>query len=230
MLSKKQQEIVETKEKYVVVMASVSAGKTRVLTERVRHLLKTGVPAHKIVVITFTNAAAGEMRRRLGEDAPGGLKIMTVHSYANHLLSRYNIPTAELIQEEDFDGFFELIKEYPRVIQEVEHLLLDEAQDSDENQVEFLMNYVRPKNFFLVGDVRQAIYSFAGSDPQLLLDIMIQKDVAVYSLNENYRNGKDILEFAKRLLSRSGLRDNAIAMTDETGEVMEMELNVPDII
>ena len=72
-LSKAQQKIVNATENKIVVVASAAAGKTTVLTERVRHLLEKGIDPQKIVLITFTNAAAEEMASRL--EYPKGIFI-----------------------------------------------------------------------------------------------------------------------------------------------------------
>lgn len=87
MLDEKQKEIVESTEKNIVVVAGAGSGKTRVLTERIKHLLNNGVEAHNIVAITYTNMAADEMKQRLIDVSNiGDAFIGTIHSFANRLM------------------------------------------------------------------------------------------------------------------------------------------------
>ncbi|MDB6112185.1 MAG: UvrD/REP helicase [Pedosphaera sp.] len=72
-----------------LVIAGAGSGKTRTLTYRVGFLLEQGIPADRILLLTFTNKAAKEMMRRvsdlLGQDLPslwGG----TFHGIGNRIL------------------------------------------------------------------------------------------------------------------------------------------------
>jgi DNA helicase-2/ATP-dependent DNA helicase PcrA len=91
-LNAAQQAAVEHPGGPLLVLAGAGSGKTRVLTTRIAHLIKTqGVPPERIFAVTFTNKAAGEMRSRvgalLGAD-PRGLWIGTFHSLSARLLRR----------------------------------------------------------------------------------------------------------------------------------------------
>lgn len=75
-----------------LVIAGAGSGKTRTLTYRVAYLLEQGIPADRILLLTFTNKAAREMMRRvadlLGRDLPelwGG----TFHSIGVRVLRRH---------------------------------------------------------------------------------------------------------------------------------------------
>ena len=76
----------------VCVLAGAGSGKTRVLTTRIYHLIRSGTPAEKILAVTFTNKAAREMRERvrtmLGDGGTSPF-IATFHGLGRELLESY---------------------------------------------------------------------------------------------------------------------------------------------
>jgi DNA helicase-2/ATP-dependent DNA helicase PcrA len=88
-----QREAVQAGNGPVLVEAAVGSGKTRVLTHRLAWLLETGrVEADRLLVLTFTNRAAREMRERvramLGPGAAAAIRFFgTFHSVCRRLLN-----------------------------------------------------------------------------------------------------------------------------------------------
>src|SRR5881396_4443772 len=75
-----------------LVIAGAGSGKTRTLTYRVGFLLEQGIPADRILLLTFTNKAAKEMMRRvegLLGGKPSSLWGGTFHSIGNRILRRH---------------------------------------------------------------------------------------------------------------------------------------------
>lgn len=230
-LSKLQEEILAKNDKKIVIMSSAASGKTKMLTEKARRLLKSGVNPRSIAVITYTNMAAEELRQRLGEDYKDGIFIGTVHSLANFFLLSNGIDTSKVIDDEKFDKLFKMVSDNSHCIKKIDYILLDEAQDSGKQQFEFLFEMINPDNFFVVGDLRQAIYQgFTDASPVFLKKLSHDPDVACYSLNENYRNGKTILNFAKHLIQPTGFIDDSVPMRAENGFVKEVNGSLSEII
>jgi len=87
-LNKSQQEAVFADDTPMIIFAGAGSGKTRVLTYRINHLIKSGVPANSILAITFTNKAAREMAERIDNVVSGRQKptIGTFHSVCARIL------------------------------------------------------------------------------------------------------------------------------------------------
>ena len=89
-LNDRQREAVDAIDGPVMVIAGPGTGKTQILTLRIANILRrTDIPADAILALTFTNAAAANMRKRLvsiiGSDGYR-VSIFTFHSFAHQVI------------------------------------------------------------------------------------------------------------------------------------------------
>ena len=108
-----QRQAVEYAGKSLVINAGPGAGKTRVIIERVVNLINNGAEPESILVITFTNKAADELRERFKKDTKlelnviNQMRISTIHSFCRSILSDFSdIPYNLLKRESERNLFF----------------------------------------------------------------------------------------------------------------------------
>ena len=127
-LNEAQQKAVRHMDGPMMVLAGPGAGKTRVITERVKYLVEQGVRPDSILVITFTKAAAGEMRGRfqaLMEGRRLPVTFGTFHGiYFGILKHAYGYTGADILGE---DQKHKILKE-----------IVEKAGAGSEDQGEFI--------------------------------------------------------------------------------------------
>jgi len=75
-----------------------------------------------------------------------------------------------------------------------EHVLVDEYQDVNKSQIDFL-DILNPANLFCVGDPRQSIFGWRGSDISYIMDFKEKyPEAEIVALTKNYRSSKHIVE------------------------------------
>lgn len=207
-----------------LVVAGPGSGKTFVITQRIRYLISHhGVSPEKIMVITFTRAAAEEMKQRasalLLREAEK-ITFGTFHSIFFHML-KVSLPDGEkcVRTKEGKIDYDAIIVECCRMLKENEeirrywqeqfhYLLIDEYQDVNSIQAEtvkLLLNQER--NLFVVGDDDQAIYGFRGADPSVMLRFPEEyQGTEKIILDTNYRSDAFIVEAAGRVIGENKMR------------------------
>lgn len=92
-LTSTQREAVESNDRFIAVVAGPGSGKTRVLTERICHLVNDcGVDCRSILAVSFSSKAAGEVSKRLKESLgahAAGMSVSTFHSFGLSMIREY---------------------------------------------------------------------------------------------------------------------------------------------
>lgn len=119
----------------------------------------------------------------------------------------------------DFDDLsikvINLLKDNPNVLKKYielfKYILVDEFQDCDELQIQFLKMINEGNSLFAVGDEDQCIYSFRGSKPEYMVsfDEIFPQAKKIY-LSVNYRSNKNIVETSKEVIKNNKSRNDKI--------------------
>lgn len=145
-LNEQQQQAIDARNKNILVSAPAGSGKTKILVSRILSLLKEGVGIDAFLVLTFTQAAAQEMKQRLvgmleGEigKADGQLKerlekqkaeipfayITNFHGFCNQLIDHYGYLVG-------VQSGYEILSDQEQMLHEALDKTLDEALEDED--------------------------------------------------------------------------------------------------
>ncbi len=174
-----QKSAIEERDKNILVSAAAGSGKTAVLVERIKQLIvKDGIGVDQMLVVTFTKAAAGEMKERITKAIADELQsgnpflreqlsrihsanISTFHSFCLDIIKRYFYMI-------DIKPDVRICDETQKTILQIESL--DQVfeinfQDKNSNFNLFLHKYADSRNENHVRTMIMAVYDFIQSIP-----------------------------------------------------------------
>lgn len=154
---------------------------------------------------SYINAASAEdffqKEPSLGSDF-----IRFAESYKRILEERNYITFDEQISlcNKLFDEHSEILDIYQNVYRFV---MVDEAQDLNKEQTEFIYKIASHGNIMLVGDDDQSIYGFRGASNQYMLQFpRIFPNTETIVLNDNFRSTEPIVNAAQNLIQKNQMR------------------------
>lgn len=202
-LTETQQKIISDKEsRFIVVPAGPGSGKTYVLVRKLASLiLMEDIKSEKLLMLTFSRAAASEFKKRLTEligNAAKYVEIKTFHSYCFDILGqRGTLEKSEDIVKAATREITEKRVEISRITKSI--LVIDEAQDMSADEfalVEALIARNEDIRVIAVGDDDQNIYTFRGSDSMHMKLLLSRYGGVQYNMLENFRSNKRIIKCA----------------------------------
>jgi len=100
----------------------------------------------------------------------------------------------------------DLLKKHPDVTKDFDYIIVDEFQDTNKLQLDFLIALALHGNITIVGDLNQSIYRFRGAykeNFQLFKNYFNVKQIDVFALDKSYRSSNKILRSAHKLISNN---------------------------
>ena len=189
----------------VCILAGAGTGKTRTITYRIAHLIDQGfVVPQKVLAVTFTSRAAGEMRDRLRLMGIGGVQARTFHAAALRQLRYFWPQVAGDLPWTLIDNKFPLVARATRTV----------GLEPDKELVRDVLSEIEWAKASLVTpeSYAQAIEKTHREPPT-----SAEKVAAVYKRYEESKTSPDGmgLDFDDLLLHVAGALENAPAVAEE---------------
>lgn len=207
-----QQEAISLRKKNILVSAAAGSGKTAVLVERIKQLIiEEQIGLDQFLIVTFTNAAAAEMKEKLIRaitkaieedpensaflrrqlDLAGSANISTFHSFALEVIRRYFYLTD---MEPDFkigdEGTVEIIK-----WDVMDQLFSDHFEEGDEAFFHFLKSYASDRNERSLKESLLHLYATIQSIPHP--EQWLKRSVESLNMNEDDFQSSALAEFVR---------------------------------
>lgn len=181
--TKAQQKVIDTRNKNLLVSAAAGSGKTAVLVERIISMISEGekpLDIDQLLVVTFTNAAAAQMRDRIGKALDRKLieepdkvhlqkqlsllqsaHITTIHSFCLNVIRNY-------FHHIDLDPSFKLADESEITLMKsdiISEVLEKWYEEGSKDFLKLIESYSRYKSDLPVEELVLSLYNFAMSNP-----------------------------------------------------------------
>lgn len=229
-LSDKQKEIIEDKNKNIVVLAGPGSGKTTLLVHKLASLIELeDVKIEELLMLTFTRSATVVFKKKLKEligAKSNYVNIKTFHSYCFDALGLVGDLTKT---DKLFERTIQKIQDNDVVesLLNITTLVVDEAQDmsvKEYNLIRALVENNEKIRLIAVGDDDQNIFEFRKSDPKYLMQLS-EDNVKPYELLTNYRSKKNIVDYTQKFVKNINPRYKKGYCKSYTNEMGTIILN-----
>lgn len=178
-----QQKVIDLRNRNILVSAAAGSGKTAVLVERIITMITEGenpIDIDRLLIVTFTNAAAAEMKERIGVaiekkllEMPDNLhlqkqitlihsaQITTIHSFCLNVIRNH-------FNQIDLDPSFRIGDEAELKLLKsdvIADILERHYEKAEEDFVSFIESYSSGKSDAVIEDLILQLYSFSMSYP-----------------------------------------------------------------
>lgn len=146
----------------------------------------------------------------------GYLKFMTGSTTTREILDLYDLYEKELLEEglitfaDQEPMALRMLDEHPDYLENLgyKHIVIDEFQDSNDIQMEFVKRLCSTKSYqslVVVGDDFQAIYGFRDTSPENMIHFpeKFEKEVTQHFLTDNYRSTPEVIDVSNQFIKNN---------------------------
>ncbi|QDZ42151.1 ATP-dependent DNA helicase UvrD2 [Corynebacterium sp. sy039] len=193
----------------VAILAGAGTGKTRTITYRIAHLIEQGlVSPQRVLAVSFTKRAAGEMRQRLTNMGISGVQTRTFHSAAHKQLSHFWPQIGGSLQWQQVD------KTYALVAQAAQRI----GVSSEKENIKDIKTEIDWAKANLLSPNGYASYVHQHNDRTL--NESVEKVAAVYAEYERLKDAGEhlLFDYNDILLHIAGAIENQPAIAEQIRE------------
>ena len=216
-LTSEQEQILSCKGSFRV-LAAAGSGKTTTMSLFVKQQIEQGIQENQICFITFTRFAAKQIRDKVAKILGRRAQLLygTFHATMYKLgiqagiIAHNQKGLYDNCMEEGVKRFLTHMREHnthlTQILKRFKVLIVDEFQDLDEAQFEFvqLFKKIQPALRVIgIGDLAQNIYRFRGTSNEFLRNGLfeVDTDLQTFQLTTNFRSTPAILNFINALFN-----------------------------
>ncbi len=230
--TKEQQEAIEIRNKNILVSAAAGSGKTAVLVERIKQLIiRDHVPLDHMLIVTFSSAAASEMREKIVEAISRELEEgnSTFLREQLNLIHRANISTFHAFSMEVIRRYFYLIDIEPnfKICDEAQKTILQADameqlfsglfESRSQDFIDFLSKFAVAKNDNAVKEMIYEAHSFIQSIPDSFDWLRLRAEELCLSV-EAFENSSAFREIREEISRSLALAESSF---ERAGELLE---------
>ncbi len=202
----------------LVIDASAGTGKTYSITQMVKKLVENGIDVKKILIVTYTEKATGELRDRIRKELNDvvsdkndldNLNIYTIHSFSQNAIKEFGLKADQPLNLDVIDeptqvgDFFDrYVRENRELLDDIDRILLssndirvvdrgENSKDLKKHFVETVLKYYLTKK----GEVDEDIISLAKNNSNVLFEFRISDNPfeSLYN-DEGFRRRYELLK------------------------------------
>ena len=206
----------------LLVTAGPGSGKTRVITERIKFLLKTGLKPSEILCLTFSEKAANELKERIQEDEDvkekidiSEMEISTYHSFCRRLLLDNTVHTGLAMKGGVIDRPMFLVWG----VQNIDTFHFDEHIEIGNNASEIIEKMIDGISVFndalIPPEELEVFVQKRLQDPSLMKDVeeveyihLLDNLTKIYKEYVKFKKEKDVMDFDDLIVESNKLLAN----------------------